>query len=323
MCYNFLCRDVQFKGRVFIYYAPCKTPVLGKAPLVTLERVKRPVVRLDSRNDQRSKGRFVLAREAIMITVYKITNLRNGKGYIGITKHSAEKRWRRHLKDANKRKHLPLYAAILKYGEGAFSVRTLATVDTWDAAQGLEISFIKRYGTHTSTRNGYNMTWGGDGSLGLKPNEEARKKMSMAQRGRRHTEETKRKIGLAHKGNTYGSLTKGFKMSEAQKRLLSFLARGRRASEETRQKMSASQRGRKHSEETKQKISRANKGKKFSKSHRQKLSQMAKERDCSHLYRPVKIDGIVYESRTAAANAHGVSLSSITRWIKIGKAQDV
>lgn len=91
-----------------------------------------------------------------------MTNLKNGKIYIGKTLSSVKKRWGEHCRDSRKERCelRPLYAAIRKYGEDMFSVETIEECPA-SALSEREIYWIQYYG---SFKNGYNATAGGDGS---------------------------------------------------------------------------------------------------------------------------------------------------------------
>lgn len=91
--------------------------------------------------------------------IYKITNLVNGKVYIGKTIYDCEKRFRQHLQEAKKHTHRKLYNAINKYGQENFIVETLIEADN-SKLDELEQYYIDQY---DSFRTGYNMTMGGDG----------------------------------------------------------------------------------------------------------------------------------------------------------------
>ena len=50
-----------------------------------------------------------------MGNIYKITNLINGKMYIGLTTHDIDKRWHNHIKDSkSKKKKKEPYTVLLK-----------------------------------------------------------------------------------------------------------------------------------------------------------------------------------------------------------------
>jgi len=99
-----------------------------------------------------------------------------------------------------------------------------------------------------------NLTKGGDGLSGWIPTEEARRKMSAAQKGIKRRDETKRKMSEAQKGN---QSAKGIKRPTF--------------SPEVRSNMSEAHKGLKCSDETKRKMSEAHKGKKFSAEAKQNM----------------------------------------------------
>jgi len=131
-------------------------------------------------------------------TVYRVTNIANGRPYIGVTKRTLKERWRSHVKDAYKRRHTAFGAAIRKYGPNSFVIDVLGTYPTRDLAIDAEIFFIER---HKSRRSGYNMTPGGN--LPAKVTTETRAKMRASHLGKKrapHSLESKQKIGAAQLG---------------------------------------------------------------------------------------------------------------------------
>ena len=56
--------------------------------------------------------------------IYKITNVLNGKMYIGKTSSTIEERWKEHRHDATRKskEYRPLYSAIQKYGADNFII---------------------------------------------------------------------------------------------------------------------------------------------------------------------------------------------------------
>ena len=81
------------------------------------------------------------------MNVYKITNLYNGKVYVGQTKFSVEKRFKEHAKADSL-----IGRAIRKYGEENFYREVLATCETRDEAYELEIYFIAYFSLYGSQR---------------------------------------------------------------------------------------------------------------------------------------------------------------------------
>lgn len=91
--------------------------------------------------------------------IYKLTNVRNGKVYIGQTTQTAERRFSEHASRAKmgNRDH-KLYLAIKKYGIEAFEMEVLCCALDAKYLDELEISFIKEY---NSFNRGYNSNAGG------------------------------------------------------------------------------------------------------------------------------------------------------------------
>lgn len=95
--------------------------------------------------------------------IYCITNLINGKQYIGKTTYSVTKRFQEHCNDSKKERceKRPLYDAMNKYGVENFVVEQIYECDN-DELSSYEIQFIDKFNTYS---NGYNATKGGDGSI--------------------------------------------------------------------------------------------------------------------------------------------------------------
>lgn len=100
-----------------------------------------------------------------MYSIYLVKNTVNGKGYVGITSKTMEDRKRRHLKNVKGKNELLLHKAIKKYGKDAFVWELLCVTENWND----EIRYIKEYNTHFLEGHGYNMTFGGEGTLGKEP----------------------------------------------------------------------------------------------------------------------------------------------------------
>ena len=62
---------------------------------------------------------------------------------------------------------MPICRAIAKYGKKFFSVEKIVCCDSWSRCCEEEKKYIKRLKTHISTGQGYNVTWGGEGTLGV------------------------------------------------------------------------------------------------------------------------------------------------------------
>jgi len=95
--------------------------------------------------------------------VYKITNKKNGKSYIGKTEYSLEHRWNRHLSSARNGSKFRFHSAIRKYGEDYWDLTVIETYQTEDEniINEKETHFIKLF--ESDTKKGYNATAGGTG----------------------------------------------------------------------------------------------------------------------------------------------------------------
>lgn len=117
-----------------------------------------------------------------MGTLYQLTSP-VGKSYIGISSKTTEARWAKHVEHAcGKREAGAIYAAIRKYGPAAFTVRTLAIADDWNYLCDLERRAIVAF--NSKSPHGYNITDGGEGTVGRYITESERKKISEAQKKR-------------------------------------------------------------------------------------------------------------------------------------------
>ena len=226
-----------------------------------------------------------------MITsgIYAITNMENGKIYIGSTV-DFDGRWREHKRTLCNSTHFNPYLqhAWNKCGEDVFEfgvLEYLGNLEELALAEQFWIDIYREEGTEL-----YNIATPGKACmLGRKHSEESRRKMSRSRKGKssgmlgkKHSEESKCRMSKAHKGKKHSEETRqkmrgkehseetknkirefrrGKKHSKKTQRKISKNLTGRKrgpASEETRCRMSVSQKGRKHSKETKQKIGEAN-----------------------------------------------------------------
>ena len=99
-------------------------------------------------------------------SIYKITNLINGKVYIGKTSSTIEERFKQHLNESSKKRgsKRPLYQAINKYGKENFFIELIETGISDNEINDKEIYYIKLYNSYIGfeNSNGYNATLGGD-----------------------------------------------------------------------------------------------------------------------------------------------------------------
>ena len=213
--------------------------------------------------------------------IYVAICLVTGKWYIGQTIKSIENRFKTHCNSAfNKNSDHKFHRAIRKYGKENFVVEEVMWVEAPTKQElkpkldFLEQHFIRKFDTF---KNGYNSTWGGDGTLGfhfIMP-ECAKRKISEAQLGHKCSENVKEFLSKLKKGKCY--------LTEEGRRKISKTHKGKRMSEESRKKMSISRKGKTFSEEHKKKISLALMGEQngfYGKHHSEEL----KENRCKPIF---------------------------------------
>ena len=131
--------------------------------------------------------------------VYLVTNKINGKKYVGQAAKTSAYRWRQHLWAAKREDGYHLHNAIRKYGEDAFSIEVIFTVTSKEEMDNLERESIRLHQSD-DPKHGYNLTKGGDGTVGYK-----------------HTDSTKLLLSSLRRGNTASPETKA-KMRDSQKK---------------------------------------------------------------------------------------------------------
>lgn len=96
-----------------------------------------------------------------MAYIYKITNLINGKSYVGKTLSTIDERWKEHCRAVQRKRceKRPLYSAMNKYGINNFKIEQIEKCND-DIVNEREVYWIEYFGTF---KNGYNATIGGGG----------------------------------------------------------------------------------------------------------------------------------------------------------------
>ena len=135
--------------------------------------------------------------------VYKITNIINGRFYIGVTTQPMLYRFAQHISTALTKDHQGHFQrAIRKHGRDAFVVEELASFPTGDEGLAAEAEFI------AVLKPQYNSTAGGLGNVGRKMSDEGKKKISELKKGNQfrlgsvNSPETRQRLrewGLANK----------------------------------------------------------------------------------------------------------------------------
>ena len=199
--------------------------------------------------------------------IYIFTNKTNGKQYVGkdISLYK-DKRKKQHLRNAFDTKSDDydsyFHRAIRKYGK-----------DDWEYHRGFcaeedlidteihYIALLKTFG------EGYNMTAGGEGVLGLKHTEESKEKIRQANLGKTLSDDTKEKLREANLGKN---------LSEEHKEKIRKTRSREPRSEETKKKISEGNKGKKVSDEAKERMRAAKLGTKLSDETKRKISETKK-----------------------------------------------
>jgi group I intron endonuclease len=138
--------------------------------------------------------------------IYKVTNLVNGKVYIGLTTQTLTKRKNNHLCEAfSLESDYVFHRALRKYGKENFSWEVIDNANTLEELKEKEKYWILYYNSyiHSDNSNGYNMTIGGEGNNGLKLSDETKKKLSELHKGKKASEESKKKLSEAFRGSNH------------------------------------------------------------------------------------------------------------------------
>ena len=150
--------------------------------------------------------------------VYLVTNITNGKQYVGKTVQSVNKRKYHHIYNVNNGSQYHFHRAIRKYGKSNFIWESIFTANNEETLNKKEIEFIEKYGTY---KNGYNMTLGGEGTSGFTLSKESREKLRIAMLGRKLapiSDEVKLKLSIAQ----WGENSRTVKITEKDARNIIF-----------------------------------------------------------------------------------------------------
>jgi len=175
--------------------------------------------------------------------VYQIINSITNKSYIGW--HATN-----NMNDKYFGSGKYLKRSIKKYNQVNFSKIILEQCNENNILRK-EIYWISE--KNTLAPNGYNLTLGGEGSLGRVASPETREKLRLAPLGKKASPQTRKKLSDSHKGKKY----------------LNY--KSHPISEETKQKISNANKNRTHTEQSKLNMSNGQIGKKLSEKHKEKL----------------------------------------------------
>lgn len=112
--------------------------------------------------------------------IYVITNILNGKKYVGYTSFSLRERFSSHKRASNSGSKQHIHHSMKKYGYDNFIIEPIYSSLFKEHIRVMERHFIRQYDTF---KNGYNMTYGGEGVFGLKLSECHKKKLKESTKG--------------------------------------------------------------------------------------------------------------------------------------------
>ncbi len=150
--------------------------------------------------------------------IYKITNIINGKVYVGKTKKTIEERMYKHIFNAKKKINRRLYDSINHHGYDNFIIEKIDEGKTNEEINEKEKEWIRTLDSFYVNGKGYNMTLGGDGgntNNGKKQSKEwiekrmksvmetMKKKGKWSMSGKKHSKETIEKIRESNKNRKY------------------------------------------------------------------------------------------------------------------------
>ena len=148
-----------------------------------------------------------------MAYIYKITNLKNNKTYIGFTINEIQVRLRNHIRASrqNKKRHTYLHSAIRKYGEDLFIVEEIEYGDNKKLLKERERYWIEYF------KPDYNLTKGGDGCLGYKHSNETKSKITGCPKGAKQTLSEDQRDALSNRAKMMNEKKgKGYKLNVSE-----------------------------------------------------------------------------------------------------------
>lgn len=173
-------------------------------------------------------------QEAPCALVYTARCWTNGKTYVGITSRSLAERVRKHETAVRGGSQLPFHKALRKHGSTAFTWEVRGQGLTWAVACEREQALVLELSTRVP--EGYNVTAGGDGTLGMSLSGGSRAKISATLKAW-HASDSPRALALRSK---VSAVRKASKATLQTRLRLAGALRGRRLSDASRAKISAS-----------------------------------------------------------------------------------
>ena len=208
--------------------------------------------------------------------------------------------------------------AFLKYGKDNFLIEVIQDgISNIDELNAMETYWISEYDSLIEN-NGYNITTGGKSYI---MSESTKLKISKSKMGYSHTEEAKRNMRKNHADvSGKNNPNYGKKMSEENKLKLRNRLLGKKLPPETIQKIANKNRGKKRSKEIRKRMSdnhplRGVFGK-DNPNYGSKRTNETKRKISIANSMPVIVMGEYYSSQKNAAEALGLSQSTISRWVR-------
>lgn len=116
----------------------------------------------------------------MFFVIYKVTCIINGKSYIGLSSNFPQRK-KSHISDTKlKRTKSLLHKAARKYTWEAFTWEILVDNLSFEEAVEKEKYYILQHQSHYIDGNGYNMTYGGEGTPGYMISESTKEKLRNA-----------------------------------------------------------------------------------------------------------------------------------------------
>ena len=253
--------------------------------------------------------------------IYKATNEKNRKSYIGQTTHELQERIKSHFIES-KKDNLPFHNALQKYNK-YFSWEIIEHCQTKRELDEMEFHYIMQYNTFFP--DGYNLTYGGEGTHGWVPTKEQKQKISygvkswwanQSKQFKKEWGKKKRESNLGRQGWSKG-LTKEtdervMKISKANK--------GTPLSSERRHKIGISCKGNKHTEETKNKIRISKLGRKNA-WHISNISKQQLENKSKYLYEIETKEGKIITTKVLSAwcRENNINYEKFRSYVNINK----
>lgn len=235
--------------------------------------------------------------------IYLVTNIINGKQYVGQTQNSASVRWSQHKHQALKKDSSSvLAAAIRKYGPENFKVSILKTCASIEELNVSEIGLISSL--NSLAPHGYNLDSGGSNKI---MHESTKQKLSAAKLGKSNGPFSKEHRDAISKALKKAGVRPPNTLEIINKRKLLGPDNGMY--------------GKSHTAAARKKMSQANVGNKYwvGKTHtRQSKDKISTSKDKYKKKIVCLNNGVVYDSIRAAAKAFGISKTSVS-WCASGK----